>query len=125
MRGFTLVETMVSAFLISVAFIGLFAIVPSSMLALKRSALQTVAWELAQSKVEHYRAAAFTHLPSGDSDLPAASIGGTSYNIHLQVTPLADRLKNVQITISWIDPGRGKDNIRQMVADSLICQIPK
>lgn len=61
-RGFTLIETIFSAFIISLVIITIFNLYPSSMVAIKRSEMQIEANAIAQSLLEEMRSVRFSDL---------------------------------------------------------------
>ncbi len=103
----TLMETVVSCFVLCLVMLALFNLFPSSMYALKRGECQILAEQEAQTWVEIYRAESFDSLTPGGAPitLPTRSVNGVVYNPVLSIfTPAgtrADLVKGLRVTVSW------------------------
>ena len=122
-RGFSLVETIFCAFVLSFVFVALFEVIPSALLSIKRSEQATGAAKVMQSDIEQCRSAEFGSLAS--APLPDVTLNGTVFHQQLAVAMLAPRLKDVQITVSWTDAGTERAKGRQTTAHLLICQVER
>ena len=110
--GFTLVELIITATYVaaaSAAIVGIFIVVGKLN---KEARNLAVATALAQQKIETYRDAGFTAIPTGSpaetfsSVLPANF--GSPKSATTTVTESPSGLKTVDVVITWVDDHRTK-----------------
>jgi prepilin-type N-terminal cleavage/methylation domain-containing protein len=115
--GFTLIEMMISFFVISMAVV-VYVISINAISALKDSQYQQAAFRIAQTKLGALRALGYDALPSSgafsDSGLAKLPNGSGA----LAITVYNASTKKVVVTVSWTNPGIG--NSRSVVLESLI-----
>ena len=120
-KGFGLIEIVIALFLVvSVAAILLTS--GGSLFTTRSSKLQTTAGRVASKEIEALRNADFASIASGglsnptDPDLARLPSGTASKNVSDFGTPPDPKIKQVTITISWVD-----DNVtKNYTTDSLI-----
>lgn len=110
-RGFTLAETILSAFVISLVLMALFNIFPSSAMAVKRAEMQLIADSMAERHLEQYRAAPFDSLVVGPAPaVPVEPVRGTDFATTIEVVNVPpsdpDVLKGVRVTVAWTHSGK-------------------
>ena len=104
-RGFSLVEIVVSVFILSVMLLMLQAVIRSSVL-VRISKNQGIALSIARNKIENVRADGYTMIPSNGSfadslmsTLPRAATTTITINTYNAKT------KQVTVSVIWLDPG--------------------
>ncbi|MEW6277820.1 MAG: hypothetical protein AB1758_04285 [Candidatus Eremiobacterota bacterium] len=117
LSGFTVAETILSAFVLSVVLMALFNIFPSSAMAARTGELQIRADSIAQGHLERLRARPFGSLAIGPVALSPASEkhSGVTFTSEAEVLRLdslnppadPDRLKAARVTVRWTFRGRG------------------
>lgn len=105
-RGFSLLETILAAFIISLVTMAVFNIFPTSAMAVKRGEMQLVADSIAQREMEQLRVVPFDSLNLGPGPAVAPeTIQGTTFttSISLVAQPPSDPdvLKVVRVEVSW------------------------
>ncbi len=104
-RGFTLLETIVTSFIVSMILIFVLNLFPAAMTAVRRSESEVQANLLATSLLEQFRAQTFADLkalPDGD-----ITIDGTAYRYTTKVGPVTDPasdpkyLKRAMVNVTW------------------------
>jgi len=131
-KGFTIVEVMMAAVILVVAFFGMIQAVTvgSEMMATARR--QTIANQIITHEIEKLRVTAWSSLPSSgtsaatyssdSADIAAAIAGsGVSFTLATAVaTPTTD-LKEVTFTVTWTKSGT--NNAAVSTAGSLLQQL--
>jgi len=101
-----MLEVVISAFLFGAVAIVLLNLYPSALLGMHRTQARTRAVELARSSLTAVRNYAADDYPIGtDKVLETRTIEGVKYTTRVKVTAPpegnSDRLRLVQITVSW------------------------
>ncbi|MEW6280461.1 MAG: hypothetical protein AB1758_17675 [Candidatus Eremiobacterota bacterium] len=118
-RGLTLMETVVSCFVLALVLIALFNIFPTSMYALKQGENQIVADQMAQSVLEVYRADSFEFLDAnlGTVTLADQKLGGVTFRSDLEIfNPPGTRddlVKGLRVTVNWTFQGKIRNVVRE------------
>lgn len=119
-RGLTLMETVVSTFIVALVLIALFNLFPTSMYALKQAENQIVADQLAQTWLEMYRAESMDYLNTnvgGPYTLAAKKFGGMTFQSELRIgTPSgtdADLVKSLNVRVTWTFQKRAREVVRE------------
>jgi prepilin-type N-terminal cleavage/methylation domain-containing protein len=119
-QGFSLVEVLVSVFIVTVALLAIIKIFPFGMQINKASENLTVANGLAQSKIEQLTSMAYddlnvgtieprTHVPDSNSIYERQSV--INYlNSNLQTTTTDQGLKKITVTIYWPSAIQGAES---------------
>lgn len=117
-RGFSLIETILATFVLSLITMAVFNIFPSSVMAVKRGEMELEADSLAQQQLEECRARPFDTLTVGP--LPAVApvtVTGTTFAIRGRVRPVAgssvDHLKAIEVTVEWTHSAKSHTIIRE------------
>lgn len=84
MKGFTLIETVISIVVIGIAFLGLLAIFTAGYINAVHDEAMTIADMLAKGEMERIRGLAFANVTDENRDSPAA-FTGNFYNYRWQV----------------------------------------
>lgn len=105
-RGFSLVETVLATFVLSLITMAVFNIFPSSVMAVKRGEMELEADSLAQQQLEEYRARPFDSLVLGNAPaIPPVTVGDTAFAVSTRVAAVpdsdVDHLKAVVVTVDW------------------------
>ena len=115
--GFTLIETMLGFFLLLFVMIVVAGLLPSAMLATRRSECEMQADSLAQALLEETRAHGFYSLPSSPQTLSARTLAGVSYRRELRTFvpehANANYLKGIRATVSWEYRNRKYEIVRE------------
>ncbi len=100
-RGFTLIETLISLFILSVGLLCMSSMVFSVMRATAQSKETTTATTLLQDKMETLKNSNFSALTSGND---SASLGNITY-LRQWAISTAGNLKTITITVNWTSRG--------------------
>jgi len=100
-RGFTLIETLISMFILSVALLGMSSMVFSVIRATTQSKEMTTATTLLQDKMENLKNTGVSSLASGND---SASQGNITY-LRQWVINTAGNLKTISVTVNWTSRG--------------------
>ena len=100
-RGFTLIETLISMFILSVALLGMSSMVFSVVRATDQSKEMTTATTLLQDKMENLKNTSISLLTSGND---SASLGNITYNRVWGINT-AGNLKTISVTVNWTSRG--------------------
>lgn len=109
-RGFSLLETVLATFIMSLITMAVFNIFPSSVMAVKRGEVELQADAIAQQILEEHRAKPFEELVIGPAiALPQVTLGGTVFRPGVRVFEVGsganaanpDHLKAVRATVDW------------------------
>jgi prepilin-type N-terminal cleavage/methylation domain-containing protein len=104
-RGFTLIETLISLFILSVALLGMSSMVFSVIRATAQSKEMTTATTLLQDKMENLKNGSISSLASGND---SASVGNITY-LRQWVISTVGNLKTISVTVNWT--GRGAHGV--------------
>lgn len=102
-RGFTLIETIISMFILSVALLGMSSMVVSVIQATEQSKEMTMAATLLQDKMENLKNTSTSLLPTGTFSEPVSV--GTITGTRQWVISTAGNLKTINVTVNWISRG--------------------
>lgn len=100
-RGFTLIETLISLCILSVALLGMSSMVFSVIRATAQSKEATTATTLLQDKMENLKNTSISSLTSGND---SASLGNITY-LRQWVISTTGNLKTINITVNWTSRG--------------------
>ena len=105
-RGFSLLETILAGFVISLVTMAIFNIFPTSSMAAKRGEMQMLADSIATRELEQLRATDFDALILGPGPVVAPETHyGTTFNAQLRIlnepSSSTDVLKRLQAVVSW------------------------
>jgi len=104
-RGFSLVEVLVSIFIIGVILIMVQAVAQSSVLVLTTKS-QAIALSIARTELENVRGGGYTTLPtSGPFTNDLLSSLPTAATATLTVSAYNAKTAQVTATVTWQDPG--------------------
>lgn len=117
-RGFSLIETILATFVLSLITMAVFNIFPSSVMAVKRGEMELEADSLAQQLLEEYRSKPFETLTLGPGPaLPPVSVAGTTFEVQARVNSVvgsdANHLKAVEVTVDWTHSAKSHRIIRE------------
>src|SRR3972149_2969128 len=104
-RGFTLLETLISLCILSVALLGMSSMVFSVIRATAQSKEMTTATTLLQDKMENLKNTSISSLTSGND---SASLGNITY-LRQWVISTVGNLKTISVTVNWT--GRGAHGV--------------
>ncbi len=107
-RGFSLLEIVISLFLLSAVVIMVLNLYPSTLLGMHHNRNRTQAELQASSALAQVRQSTFDDMPIGlDKILSKTKVEGVEYTTRLQVLKATrgdpDRLRVIRITTSWDD----------------------
>lgn len=97
-RGMTLIEVVVTLFLISVSVVAIIPMFTFGTKTEQQVEARTTAISLAQEKMEALQAVTFASLASETS---AAVSGFSGFSRGVQVTSTASNLKKIVVTVTW------------------------
>jgi len=100
-RGFTLIETIVSMCILTVALLGMSSMVFSVIRATAQSKETTAATTLLQDKMENLKNTNANSLTSGND---SASLGNITY-LRQWAISTAGNLKTIIVTVNWTSRG--------------------
>ena len=104
-RGLSLVETIMSFFLITFVVLCLINIFPGAMAANRRSELSVLAQSRAEQILEETRSQGFAKLKTGLSAPVEVELEGVPFTSQLEVLEVpghpAETLKAVRVTLKW------------------------
>ena len=92
MKGFTLIETVMSIVVIGIAFLGLLAVVTAVFTNAAHDEVMTIATELAKGEMERVTNLAFANVVDENRDSPAAFSGNFSnysWQVRVDAVPTA------------------------------------
>lgn len=117
--GFSLVETIVVASLLSTILLFAMGLIPSFKLSNKRASTEFQASTIAQSTLEAARSANF---PSIADSSRTVVVNGITFQEETKVTPSPTGLaKTVRVTVKWAWRGGQHELFRE----SVICRVPR
>jgi len=125
-RGLSLIETIFATFILGLVGMALISVLPTSVMAEKRSQNRIMGENVAMSLLERYRVESFDALADGDVDLPdRPPVNGVAFKVHRTVTlSTSGRLKRVRLAVSWDEAGWGRgQSTRQVVVEGLIYRV--
>jgi len=96
-RGFTLIETIISMFILSVALLGMSSMVVSVIQATAQSKEMTTATTLLQDKMENLKNTGISSVTSGND---SASLGNITYLRQWAISTVGN-LKTIVVTVNW------------------------
>jgi prepilin-type N-terminal cleavage/methylation domain-containing protein len=102
--GFTLIEVLVTILLIG-ATLAIYRVTAQTVVVNKWNKNKEVALRIAEKKMESLRTTSFASLPSTGSFADAALSDLPSGAGNLTVTNVNDETKNIQVTVTWTNPG--------------------
>lgn len=104
-HAFSLLEIIISAAILSVLFIFVFNLFPSSMFALRRAEHGMDASNIAASILDEHRTRGFAavraDVPLPPQSLPPVAAGGTQFSPTVDVIEHTPRLLEVRVSVSW------------------------
>jgi prepilin-type N-terminal cleavage/methylation domain-containing protein len=100
-RGFTLIETLISLCILSVALLGMSSMVFSVIRATAQSKEMTTATTLLQDKMENLKNTGMSSLTSGND---SASLGNIMYLRQWAISTVGN-LKTISVTVNWTSRG--------------------
>lgn len=117
-KGFSLIETVLATFVLSLITMAVFNIFPSSVMAIKRGEMELEADSLAQQQLEEYRARSFDSLALGNAPLTSpVTLSGTAFQVSTRVAAVpgsnVDHLKAVVVTVDWTHSARSHTITRE------------
>lgn len=130
-RGLSLLEVIFAGALLSLTFMAILNIVPTSVIGEKRSQNKVVADALAQSRLERARAIPFNQLVADGVDHPVDPPGAVYNRTAFRITERIEdasptgRLKRVSVTVTWNDPGFQGNSGRTLTAEALVVHVRK
>ena len=107
MRGLTLIETIIASCLLGLVILGVFTLLPSSLIAVRSAEHRIRADSLAQEWLEKLREKPFENLALGPlaPQPPAETWAGVTFHTSVEVyqPPAADvdLLKRMRVTVNW------------------------
>ena len=110
-RGFTLIETIISMFILSVALLGMSSMAVSVIRATEQSKEMTTATTLLQDKMENLKNTSISLLTPGTFSEPVSlgNITGTrQWDIKWVIdplNPLVHNLKTINVQVNWTSRG--------------------
>ncbi len=112
--GFSLIETVVAIFLLSLLTVVLLNLYPSSVLAVRRAEQIQTADSLAQSVLSQAASRPFSSLLVGANEaLPETEVGGQTYQATLSIRAVAgadvETLKALQVTVRWSERNKSRE----------------
>lgn len=109
-RGLSLLETVLSVFILSLVVLLLFELLPTSLLAVRRAEQRQLAGHLAASLIAERMATPFQSLPLGIEPLDPIVSEGIEFTPTIEVFRLPDyepeKLKGVRVTVTWRERGK-------------------
>lgn len=124
-HGFSLLETILATFILSLITMAVFNIFPSSVMAVKRGEMELEADSIAQQILEERRAIPFEDLTLGDSTMLDVVVAGTIFKSRVKVSNVpapatepnpptnVDFLKSVRVTVEWVHSGKSHQMVRE------------
>lgn len=117
-RGFSLIETILAAFIFSLITMAVFNIFPSSVMAVKRGEMELEADSIAQRILEEHRAKPFDELVlTGPAPLAAETLAGTKFEPFLEIDSvpgsLEESLKAVRVEVRWSHSAKNYSLLRE------------
>lgn len=117
-RGFSLVETILAAFILSLITMAVFNIFPSSVMAVKRGEMELEADSIAAQILEEHRARPFEELVlAGPAPLAPLTLGGTKFEPFLQIDDVPgcsdQHLRAVRVEVRWSHSGKSYSLARE------------
>lgn len=117
-RGLTLVESIVSFFLITFVILSLLNLFPGAMMANRRSELRLLAQSRADQVLETARAGGFVNLKLGGAAPLEVVLEGTTFSSQLEVLEVPghapDSLKSLRVTVNWKAGGKPQQLVREV-----------
>lgn len=123
-RGFTLIETILATFILSLITMAVFNIFPSSVMAVKRGEMELQADSIAQQYLEECRAQPWEELVVGPAvALPQVTSAGTVFRPRLRVLAVpgsdVNHLRAVRVTVDWTHSAKSHSMVRESWIASL------
>ena len=122
-RGFSLLESLVSLFLLILAVLFLLNLLPGSLVATRSVECEVTANSLAESALEDARAAGFSQLNLGLRSLPDSVSQGITYHgtlrVFLPTGADARYVRGLRVEYWWEFSGRRRQLVRQVVVSSV------
>lgn len=117
-RGLTLVESIVSFFLITFVILSLLNLFPGAMMANRRSELSLLAQSRADQVLETARSGGFVNLKLGSGTPEEVTLEGTAFSSRLEVLEVPghtpDSLKSLRVTVEWKAGGKPQKLVREV-----------
>jgi Tfp pilus assembly protein PilV len=115
-------EVVIAAFLLSMTLLSILEIMPGAILGEKRTQQRIVADSLGQAVLETARSTGFAQLQT--TTLPDQPVDGTVYHLSETVTSLGTYLKQVDVTVSYTEPGAWTNSrTRTYNWRTLVCNV--
>lgn len=109
-RGLSLLETILSIFLLGMVVLVVMQLFPTSFLATRRSEQRAQAARVAEDVLSRQRALPFGQLIVGATELEPVVSGGVSYAPRVEVfAPEGanpDKLNGIRVTVNWQERGK-------------------
>ena len=105
-RGFSLAETIIASFLVSLVTLAIFNLFPSSAMMVKRGEMALIADSLAHNQLEELRNQPFESLTVGSVATPEpVTNNGVEYSLQAEILAHPgsdpDALKIARVTVTW------------------------
>lgn len=104
-RGITLVDTLVSFFLVGMVLMVVLQLFPGAILATREAEYESQAHQLASQTLEDTRARGFSHIPLTSQDLPDRTLDGVVLHARLTGYLLPGRnpnyIKGIRVLVWW------------------------
>ncbi|MBI3927349.1 MAG: hypothetical protein HY319_17560 [Armatimonadetes bacterium] len=119
MRAFSLIETVICCFILSLVLLALFHLYPSAAVAIHRGGALMQADIIADSALERAKAMPFDRLAPGEKTVldPVERVGTTYYPV-LEVFEVAGYnspwLRSLRTTVSWKEGGRQRQVVHEI-----------
>ncbi|MBT9582728.1 hypothetical protein IV102_05225 [bacterium] len=117
--GYSLLETLISLFLLILAILFLLNLLPGAVVATRATECELTANSLADSALEETRARGFESLTLGTSSLTDTVRDGTTYHGRLTIFAPTDAnpqfARGIRVELWWEFGGRRRDFVRQTV----------
>lgn len=123
-RGLSLMEIIVSMFVLGMVMIALFNLYPTSVLAVRRAEQQILANSVARSIVDRSLAGPYSALEvDTTTDLPAEVREGTTFTPTVAVFDVPGQdvnlIKRLRVTVTWEERGVQKEVVHEVLVTSL------
>ncbi len=124
MKGVSLLELVLSIFILGLVVIFLFNLYPTSILAVRQAEQQLLANTLARSLIAERQARSYDALVVGDhQQLAPITREGVVFHPVLEVYPIAGKdpnlVKRLRVTLTWGDPADPKEVSHETLVSGL------
>ncbi|MHB2020019.1 MAG: type IV pilus modification PilV family protein [Candidatus Xenobia bacterium] len=115
-RGFNLIEVMVASFILSLIFLALLDLLPTSLLSLKHAEKQMAADTIGASVLDEMRDVPFAQITPGPLP-PDRVVDDVSYHVFLQTQPV----NTLVVRVSWQE----HDTIKSQYYVETLTKVPR